>query len=175
MNYKSGAILITCVLFAVSLPNFFTQPVYAHAEGHQSEYNCLIEAVYFEAGNQPFVGKLAVAQVIVNRVESDRYPNTICGVVHQGPISEWWWDNHGKVVPIKNQCQFSYYCDGKDEEPFEGKSWNDSERSALLVLNGMIKDVTEGATHYHADYVSPWWANKMIRTVTIENHLFFKG
>ena len=80
-----------------------------------------------------------------------------------------------KVVPIKNQCQFSYYCDGKDEEPFKGESWNDSERAALLVLNGMIKDVTEGATHYHADYVSPWWSKKMIRTVTIENHLFFKS
>ena len=79
--YKSGAILLTCVLFAVNLTAFFTQPVQAHDGAHQSEYNCLIEAIYFEAGNQPFVGKIAVAQVVVNRVNSDRYPNTICGVV----------------------------------------------------------------------------------------------
>ena len=153
-------------------------PVLAKEEisEHESrERYCMAEAILFEAGNQPLAGKVAVGEVIMNRVRSDKYPNTVCGVVHQGPISRWWKVKHNKEVPIRNRCQFSYYCDGKDEEPFKGESWNDSERAALLVLNGMIKDVTEGATHYHADYVSPWWANKMIRTVTIENHLFFKG
>tara|TARA_R100000541_G_C1870012_1_gene80643 strand:- start:275 stop:799 length:525 start_codon:yes stop_codon:yes gene_type:complete len=173
MKYKGEGLLVTCVLFAIALPQFFTQPVYADSD--QSHYDCLVEAVYYEAGNQPFVGKIAVAQVILNRVNSKYYPNDVCGVVHQGPISKWWKEEHNMIVPIKWKCQFSYYCDGKDEVPYEGKSWNDSEHAAMLVLsNTLIKDMTEGATHYHADYVEPYWAKKMNRTVTIDNHLFFK-
>jgi len=187
MNTKPAALLVTAML-CVTLPILFdVKPAVAEMEpdsypvdtlnmsGQQSEYDCLVEAIYYEAGNQPFVGKVAVAQVVVNRVNSRHHPDTVCNVVHEGPISQWWWDNHRKVVPIKHKCQFSYYCDGKDEEAYESKSWSDSEHAAILVLrNTMLKDVTSGATHYHADYVEPWWAKKLIRTVTIENHLFFK-
>ena len=186
MFNKKGTIALLlsgCGVLTLGLPHLFVNeshakdsyPVDTFAMGGQTPYECMVEAIYYEAGNQPFVGKVAVAQVILNRVNSRYHPNTVCDVVHEGPISQWWWDNHGKVVPIKHKCQFSYYCDGKDESPYEGKSWTDSEHAAMITLtNTLLKDVTDGATHYHADYVSPWWAKKMIRTVTIENHLFFK-
>ena len=150
-------------------------PINKYAYGAQSDFDCMIEAIYYEAGNQPLIGKIAVAQVILNRVRSKRYPNTVCDVVHQGPKSQWWLENHGKEVPIKHKCQFSYYCDGKEEVRYEGKSWNESEHAAMMIINNsLLKDITDGATHYHADYVSPYWSKDMTRTITIENHLFFK-
>tara|TARA_B100001093_G_C26771129_1_gene990247 strand:- start:653 stop:1198 length:546 start_codon:yes stop_codon:yes gene_type:complete len=180
MNYDKGnvALFITgCVCLTLTLPHFFIEKSYATGPDHtyQSEYDCMVEAIYYEAGNQPYIGKIAVGQVILNRVNSRHYPNTVCEVVHEGPVSEWWLENHNRLVPIKHKCQFSYYCDGKEEKSYEGKNWTDSEFASTMVLSNIfLKDLTGGATHYHADYVSPWWAKKLTRTVTIENHLFFK-
>ena len=75
-----------------------------------TERECLAEALFFEAGNQPLLGILGVAEVIFNRVKSERYPNTVCGVVHQGPLNKW-WKKRGKIVPVKWKCQFTYWCD----------------------------------------------------------------
>ena len=69
---------------------------------------CLALNIYFEARNQPTSGQIAVAEVTLNRVASRNYPNTVCGVVHQGPISSWWKKKHNKIVPVRNRCQFSY-------------------------------------------------------------------
>ena len=140
-----------------------------------AERVCLAEALFFEAGNQPLIGMIAVGEVITNRIKSDKYPDTICEVVHQGPVSQWWLENHNKKVPIRNQCQFSYYCDGKVEDTYDGGNWDDSVFAAVLTTgqNRMI-DITSGATHYHANYVSPYWSKVMTRTVTIEDHLFYK-
>lgn len=173
-NYKSIALFLSaCLLTSIGLIN--SEANKAYADNTQSDFDCMVEAIYYEAGNQSFIGKMAVAQVILNRVRSNHYPNTICNVVHQGPVSQWWLDNYGKVVPIKHKCQFSYYCDGKEEVPYQGKSWNDSVLSAMMIIdNSFLKDITDGATHYHADYVSPYWSKKLTRTVTIDNHLFFK-
>ena len=78
----------------------------------EQEAQCLAKNMYFEARNQGLAGQLAVSLVVMNRVEDDRFPETICGVVEQGPISKWWLEKKGKVVPIKNRCQFSWFCDG---------------------------------------------------------------
>ena len=141
---------------------------------------CMAEAIYFEAGNQPIVGKVAVGSVILNRMYADEYPKTICGVVHQGPVRESWKKN-GVFYPIKHRCQFSYWCDGLSDTPKFGPTWNDSLDIAWWLIEsdkhhaegGMI-DITDGATHYHATYVSPSWSKALQKVVQIEAHIFYK-
>ena len=134
------------------------------------EAQCLAEAIYFESGNQSDAGRLAVGHVILNRVEMREYPDTICGVVHQGPTYTNW---KGSTYPIKHKCQFSYYCDGKPEEVTDSKTWNESYMLASLLYMGMY-DFTHGASHYHNDKVHPFWADHLYNTVTIDNHIFYK-
>ena len=139
----------------------------------EKEY-CLAEALYFEAGNQPRIGKIAVASVILNRVDSTDYPDSICDVVHQGPVRESWKKN-GVFHPIKNKCQFSYYCDGLLDAPSYGPTWEDCLMIAEWALWGeWFIDHVEGATHYHASYVHPNWADHMQRVVQIQDHVFYK-
>ena len=142
------------------------------------QFVCMKEAIYFEAGNQPLVGKFAIAYVILNRVNHAKYPDTICKVVHQGPISKWHKEARGKIVPIKNKCQFSYWCDGKPERFVEQSvSYRESTEVTQMVFAGgdkFIFDPTEGATHYHATYVSPAWSKHLKKTVHIQDHIFYK-
>ena len=136
--------------------------------------HCMAEAIYFEAGNQPLVGKIAVAAVILNRVYSMDYPDSICEVVHQGPVRESWKKN-GVFYPIKNKCQFSYYCDGRSDIPKFGPTWEDCLMIAEWALQDeWFIDQVEGATHYHASYVHPNWADHMQRVVQIQDHVFYK-
>jgi len=158
---------------------FCAGPAPAQDKAHFNEQHiCMKEAIYFEAGNQPVVGKFAVAYVILNRVSHKQYPNTICSVVHQGPISKWHKKELGKIVPIKNKCQFSYWCDGKSESFVEqSTSYRESVAVAEIIVGGgykLIFDPTEGATHYHATYVTPSWSKHMKKTVLIEDHVFYK-
>ena len=134
------------------------------------EVACLAEAIYFEAGNQSDAGRLAVGHVVLNRQEMREYPDTICGVVHQAKWKENW---KGNMIPVKHQCQFSYFCDGKPEEIEDSKTWNESYMLATLLVNGMY-DFTHGASHYHNDQVHPYWADHLYRTVIIDNHIFYK-
>jgi spore germination cell wall hydrolase CwlJ-like protein len=142
------------------------------------QYNCMKEAIYFEAGNQPIIGKFAVAFVILNRVNHKQYPNTVCKVVHQGPISKWHKEARGKIVPIRGRCQFSYWCDGKVERFIhQSISYKESVNVAETIVGGgqkFIFDPTDGATHYHATYVSPSWAHQLKKTVNIQDHIFYK-
>ena len=136
--------------------------------------HCMAEAIYFEAGNQPLIGKIAVAAVILNRVHSMDYPDSICEVVHEGPIRESWKKN-GVYFPIKNKCQFSYYCDGRSDIPKFGPTWEDCLMIAEWALQDeWFIDQVEGATHYHASYVHPNWADYMQRVVQIQDHVFYK-
>ena len=136
--------------------------------------HCMAEAIYFEAGNQPLVGKIAVANVILNRVYSIDYPDSVCDVVHQGPVRESWKKN-GVFYPIKNKCQFSYYCDGRSDIPKFGPTWEDCLMVAEWALQDeWFIDQVEGATHYHASYVHPNWADYMQRVVQIQDHVFYK-
>ncbi len=121
------------------------------------------------------IGQVATAQVVMNRVADSRFPNTICEVVKQGPHRPSWEDPN-KEYPIRHKCQFSWYCDGKSDEPKkDSKAWRKAQDVAFLVLYDKIKlDVTEGATHYHATYVRPSWAKTKTKTTRIDKHIFYR-
>ena len=141
----------------------------------ETAFICLALNTYHEAKNQSLVGQIATAQVVMNRVEDNRFPNTICEVVKEGPTRPS-WEDPDKEYPIKHRCQFSWYCDGKDDTPKNEKAWKKAQDVAFLVIYDKIKlDVTEGATHYHATYVKPSWAKTKKRTTRIEKHIFYRG
>ena len=131
-----------------------------------NENECLTDNIYFEARSQGFAGWVAVAQVTLNRVEDKRFPNTICEVVKQGLTYQ---SGH----PIKNKCQFSWYCDGKSDEIINTKI----HEEISIMVNNYIHfgfDITDGATHYHADYVLPSWAKTKTKTIEIDDHIFYR-
>ena len=136
----------------------------------ETAFICLALNTYHEAKNQSLVGQIATAQVVMNRVMDKRYPNTVCEVVKQGPKYK------GSDVPVRHKCQFSWFCDGKSDEPKkDSEAWFKAQDYARIVLSGRIAlDVTEGATHYHATYVRPAWAKTKTRTTRIESHIFYR-
>lgn len=143
-------------------------------ESHK-EINCLAKNIYFESRSDMRAGQIAVADVVLNRVKDTRWPNTICGVIYDGPISEWHYENTGKKIPIKNKCQFSWYCDGKSDEPKDINSWRNAQIIAYqIVINKNFRGITEGSTHYHAEYVSPSWKNSLQYVGQIGSHLFYR-
>ena len=131
------------------------------------ELSCMAEAVYFEARSESFVAQLAVANVILERVSSEKYPNDICSVVHQ---SRKW-----KGKPIRNKCQFSYWCDGKPETIANVDAYQQSVSASELALQGVILAQTDGATHYHAAYVVPYWAtdDSFLTLGQVGLHIFY--
>ena len=116
-----------------------------------NNFNCLVEAIYHEARSEETVSQLAVANVILTRVESSNFPDTICKVVHQG---RYWKKN-----PVRNKCHFSYWCDGKSERMKNFKALKKVLSVAEMALKGVQIKQTLGATHYHAAYVTPSWAS----------------
>ena len=130
---------------------------------------CLALNIYHEARNQPTIGQVAVGQVVMNRVRDERFPDTVCGVVKQGQTYSWQPD-----LPIRNKCQFSWWCDGKSDRPQDEEAW---ER-ALLLASGVYLDklhyFVEGSTHYHAIYVLPDWHESKQYVVRINDHVFYK-
>jgi hypothetical protein len=126
-----------------------------------AEWACLAEALYFEARGEAVEGIFAVAEVILNRVDSHRYPDTICGVVHQGT---------GK----RYQCQFTYTCDGRKEVITEPAAFEMVGKVARLMLDGKPRTLTGGATHYHTKSVAPRWSRAFPRTTTIGYHHFYR-
>ena len=140
----------------------------------ETAFICLALNTYHEAKNQSMIGQIAVAEVVMNRVQDKRFPNSVCEVVKQGPTRPSWEDPK-KEYPIKHRCQFSWYCDGKSDVPKNEKAWKKAQDYAYLVLyNRIAIDVTEGATHYHATYVKPSWAKTKTRTTRIEKHIFYR-
>ena len=161
---------VTLATVSVLEPVELVEPV---VDPKQKE--CLAKNIYFEAATESTAGKLAVAQVTLNRVKSDTYPNTICEVIKEGPH----YKSHrtGKMVPIRDRCQFSWYCDGKADNPHPGKYWNVSKDLAeyVLVKGSDLVDITDGATHYYADYIpEPAWAREEKKTTQIDFHIFYK-
>ena len=143
----------------------------AYASDPNGDQYCLAQNIYFEAGNQPLAGKIAVAQVVLNRLEHYSYPDTVCGVVYDAEYKTNW---NGNIVPVRNRCQFSWWCDGKSDEPLDTKTWLLSMRVARDVMQGAYGDITEGATHYHSIMVEPYWAETLNETVQITDHIFYK-
>ena len=131
---------------------------------------CMALNIYHEARNQSMVGQVAVGEVVMNRVEDSRFPDTVCEVVKQAVT----YKNTDK--PVIHKCQFSWYCDGKSDEPnFDSDAWWRAKEYAYIVMSGKIMvDVTQGATHYHATYVRPAWAKTKTRTTRIDKHIFYR-
>jgi len=165
--------LIAC---SVAFLGGFISGKSAFAEGYRpAEINCLAENIYWESRNQSVKGMFAVGHVTMNRVKDSRFPNTVCEVVYQGPTRQSWKDKT-KYYPVKNRCQFSWYCDGKaDIVPNADAALYDLIlMMAFKIYNGKLKDTTEGSTHYHAYYVKPEWASSKTKTVRIQDHIFYR-
>ena len=131
---------------------------------------CMAVNLYHEAGNQSMIGQMAVGQVVLNRVADTRFPNTVCEVVKQAVTYK------KSDKPIRWKCQFTWYCDGKKDEPdFDSRTWRLAlDHASILINKTILLDVTEGATHYHATYVRPAWAKTKTRTTRIDKHIFYR-
>ena len=157
----------------------YCTPVQANTSKDQ-EIACMAKNMYWEARNQSLEGMIAVGYVTMNRVLDHRYPSTVCSVVYQAQHSKWWLETHGKWHPLRDRCQFSWYCDGKrDVVPSQDKDlYEQIIGIAAKIYYGynsiLVYDFTKGATHYHADYVYPSWAEKKTQTVTIGKHIFYR-
>jgi len=122
------------------------------------QWQCLTEALYFEARGESLEGQIAVAEVILNRVDSPLYPRTVCGVVKQRG---------------GGGCQFSYVCHGKTKMR-EKQAADLAGRIARAMLDGAPRVLTDGATHFHTRGVKPSWSKRFARTASIGQHLFYR-
>lgn len=125
-----------------------------------AQWQCLAEALYFEARGETVKGQFAVAEVILNRVDANNYPNTICSVVNQG-------------TGRRHACQFSYTCDGKPEAINDQSAWTNVGKIARRSMDGLPRTLTHGATHYHTNAVNPRWARQYNRVAEYGVHLFY--
>ncbi|HGG06522.1 MAG TPA: cell wall hydrolase [Aliiroseovarius sp.] len=126
-----------------------------------AEWQCLTQALYFEARGETVKGMFAVAEVIMNRVDSSQFPNSICAVINQG-------------TGRKFRCQFTFTCDGLPETINEPAAYERVGKVARALIDGAARNLTDGATYYHTTAVKPSWARKFIRTAKIGVHLFYR-
>lgn len=122
---------------------------------------CLAEAIYYEARSESVAGQKAVAEVVLNRVKSRHFPNTICGVVYQG-------------AKRKHGCQFSFACDGSTTSMPYGKHWQRAQDIAEYMMINGNQNLTNRATHYHTNNVKPHWAKHLRFTRQYGTHLFYR-
>jgi spore germination cell wall hydrolase CwlJ-like protein len=132
-----------------------------NAAARTQALNCLASAVYYEAGNQDADGERAVAQVVLNRVRHPAFPGSICGVVYQGSTRP-------------TGCQFTFTCDGSLNRQPDGEGWRRAMQIAEAALSGSVYAPVGWATHYHANYVVPYWASSMAKNAVVGAHLFYR-
>ena len=162
----------------VETPDYYKPLEFDKVKYTAADVLCLAKNIYFEAGVESTAGKLAVANVTLNRTLGANYPNTICAVVHEGihrynaRIEEY--------VPVRDRCQFSWYCDGLLDDPREGRTWESAQELAKKVLvnhyDKALIDITDGATHYHANWMEtyPKWSKRKKIMASIDRHIFYK-
>jgi spore germination cell wall hydrolase CwlJ-like protein len=121
---------------------------------------CLAQNIWFEARGSIVDDQLAVAHVVLNRVEDPRYPDDVCAVVWQPKQFSWTHDGRSDRVSFAN--------------PIDRRIWKTLVQLAVAVMAGEVADPTGGATHYHADYVQPYWAGKMDLLIRIDDHLYYR-
>jgi len=139
----------------------FTLENLGNGRNEQDEVDCLAEAVYYEARSEDTLGQMAVAEVVMNRVRDPHFPKTVCAVVYQGHYRD-------------TGCQFTFTCDGSLSHKPRGEAWDRAKAVALNVMLGLNKPVTNKATHYHTDYVNPYWKAGMVETDVIGTHIFYR-
>ena len=162
---------------SMAAPDYYKPLEFDKVKYTAADVLCLAKNIYFEAGVESTAGKLAVANVTLNRTLGTNYPNTICEVVHEGihrynaRIEEY--------VPVRDRCQFSWYCDGLLDDPREGRTWESAQELAKRVLvnhyDRALIDITDGATHYHANWMEkyPKWSKKKKVMASIDRHIFY--
>ncbi|WP_263588747.1 cell wall hydrolase [Sphingopyxis sp. GC21] len=129
--------------------------------GRRSSIDCLTAAIYYEAGQESDQGKRGVAQVVLNRVRHPAFPNSICGVVYQGSERP-------------TGCQFTFTCDGSLARIPTRQGWEAARRIAVAALSGAVEPSVGMATHYHADYVVPYWASSLAKIAQLDHHIFYR-
>ena len=133
----------------------------ASAESRERALECLTSAVYYEAGQEPVAGQQAVAQVVLNRVRHPAFPASVCGVVYEGSTRS-------------TGCQFTFTCDGSLARVPERASWNRARQVAAAALAGFVQPSVGNATHYHANYVAPYWAPTLAKITSAGAHIFYR-
>jgi len=161
----------------VEIPSHFLPPIgivspniLEENKEENKQIACLAKNIYFEAAVESTAGKLAVAHVTHNRVSSHHYPDSYCKVVYEGK-------HFASGFPKRDRCQFSWYCDGRHDSPYPGPTWSRVQDLASYYYANAndLRDITDGATHYHADYIdSPRWATFKKKTVQIDTHIFYR-
>uniref|UniRef100_UPI0025D089B4 cell wall hydrolase n=1 Tax=uncultured Caulobacter sp. TaxID=158749 RepID=UPI0025D089B4 len=131
------------------------------ADARAKALNCLTQAVYYEAGFEPGEGQMAVAQTVINRMRHPGYPKSICGVIYEGAART-------------TGCQFSFACDGSLARAPPPALWANAQAVARRALNGFVFKPVGVATHYHADYVSPYWAPTLVKLKQFGQHIFYR-
>jgi spore germination cell wall hydrolase CwlJ-like protein len=126
------------------------------------QLDCLARAIYFEARGESLKGQAAVAEVILNRVDSPEYPHTVCAVVTQGARDGL------------EGCQFSYVCDGQSDAISDRQAYDVARRIAAAMLAGAKRTITDGATHFHNASVRPSWSKRFAHTASIGGHAFYR-
>ncbi len=153
--------LLKQVSYESTAPLEFEVPHLGLGKNEAEEVNCLAEAVYYEARSEGTIGQMAVAEVVMNRVRDPRFPKTVCDVVYQGHYRD-------------PGCQFTFTCDGSLRHAPSGEAWDRARAVALNVALGLSKPITNKATHYHTDYVNPYWKAGMVETKVIGTHIFYR-
>jgi spore germination cell wall hydrolase CwlJ-like protein len=135
------------------------EPERKRIELSDADFNCLVQAVYFEAGRETPEGQRAVAEVVLNRMRDPRFPKSVCEVIHDSN---------------KRGCQFSWWCDGKSDATPDANRWANAKEAVNDVLDGTYPDPTKGALFYHARFVRPVWSKKLTKTAMIGGHIFYR-
>ncbi len=143
-------------------PNPAARPfhLFGSPDSQARAIDCLAAAVIYEAGDDP-VGERAVAQVVLNRVRHPAFPKTVCGVVFQGSER-------------RTGCQFTFTCDGAMMRAVVPAAWDRARAIAQAALNGRVDRAVGHATHYHTDWVVPYWSSSLDKIVEVHSHLFFR-
>jgi spore germination cell wall hydrolase CwlJ-like protein len=134
---------------------------FASDEDRLRSLQCMTEAIYYEAATEPMEGRRAVAQVVLNRVRHPAYPNSVCGVVFQGSER-------------RTGCQFSFTCDGSLGRAPMAPYWQQARQLAEEALAGYVHRPVGYSTHYHANYVVPYWASSLTKSANIGAHIFYR-
>ena len=162
----------------VETPDYYKPLDFNRVKYTPADAQCLAKNIYFEAGVESTAGKLAVANVTINRTLNENYPNTICGVVQEG--IHYYNAQKNEHFPVRDRCQFSWYCDGLLDDPREGRTWDSAKLLAEIVLENhhdkALIDITDGATHYHANWMEkyPKWSKYKKVMASIDRHIFYK-
>ena len=159
------------------IPSYYKPLEFNTVKYTPEDAKCLAKNIYFEAGVESTAGKLAVANVTINRTIHVNYPNTICAVVQEG--IHRYNKRVDEYVPVRDRCQFSWYCDGLLDEPREGRTWKSAQELAKKVLvnyhDKALIDITDGAMYYHATWMEtyPSWSKKKKIMTSIDRHIFY--